>query len=701
MLDTEERTFEATRFFYAAWAIVGVVSFFLILMIAVQPDTAPRRAVSILTVCMLGLGLLQVNRAGWPRTAGALIIAGLTALLTQRTLTSGGIAASATSLYIVIVMLAGLLLGEIGGVIVAALCIGVVYWIMTVTAAGALPPPEMHYTHFTMMLFVVMAICWAVTVQQLVAWSLRLMLSRARREADERHEAQLRLRLALDAGGIGVWDWNPATSEITADEHTFRLHGLPRAGGERISLEACLATVHPDDRVQLRAAILNAGHQKPDFKVGFRVVMPDDSVRYLECSGLAETGRNGQPGRVVGIHRNITAEKEAEQQNLMLLHRLRERLKELQLLHQAARLFQRGNPSLELLFQELVLLMTAAWQYTECCEARIVFGDLDVCTPGWKETKWKQEAVVRTATGPARIEVVYTQQRPMADEGPFLKEERVLLGSLGELLVSFLDLRAHQQNLERLVETRTQELAANLEQLKKLEQLRDDLVKMIVHDLRTPLTVLNGYLYLLRPHVGSENADILAQAVSGAETLQRMTNTLLDVSRLESGRMPLEAAPCDLSKLAEGVSSALLAMEPGRAIEVRHPGSVQAVCDAGLIRRVLENLISNGIKHTPYEEPVAVEINPLPASVRIAVRDRGPGVPEHLRERIFEKFGAVTVRKEKSFHSAGLGLAFCKLAVEAHGGSIGVDSAEPRGSVFWFEIPRERRAPAPAPGSRP
>jgi len=692
VLDTEERTFEAARFFYAVWAIATVISLFLGILILVQPETAVRRSISITAVWLLGLGLLQVSRSGRPRLAGWILVLGLFAILTQRAYTSGGVVSAATIQYAVIVMLAGLLLGTSGGLIVAGMSIGAGCWMLVQHDSGGLPPSELLHTPKTTLIYVIMSICWTVTVQQLLAWSLKTMLNRARREADDRQEAQLRLRLALEAGGIGVWDWNPATSEITADERTFRLHGLPQSDGEHVALETWLATAHPDDRVSLRSAILNAGPEKPDFKARFRIVMPDDSVRYLESSGLAETGR------VVGIHRNVTNEKEAEEQNLLLLHRLRERLKELQLLHQAARLFQRGNPSLELLFQELVFLITAAWQHTECCEARIVFGNLDVRTPGWRESEWRQEAAFRTAIGTGRIEVVYTRLRPAADEGPFLKEERVLLGSLTELLVSFLDLRAHQQNLERLVETRTADLAANLEQLKKLEQLRDDLVKMIVHDLRTPLTVLNGYLYLLRPHVGSENADILAQAVSGAETLQRMTNTLLDVSRLEAGRMPIEAAPCDLSKLAEGVSSALLAMEPGRVIEVRCPDSVQAVCDAGLIRRVLENLISNGIKHTPSEEPVAVEIRPLPASVRIAVQDRGAGVPEHLRERIFEKFGAVTVRREKSFHSAGLGLAFCKLAVEAHGGSIGVESAIPRGSVFWFEIPRERRTPAPGPG---
>jgi signal transduction histidine kinase len=106
-----------------------------------------------------------------------------------------------------------------------------------------------------------------------------------------------------------------------------------------------------------------------------------------------------------------------------------------------------------------------------------------------------------------------------------------------------------------------------------------------------------------------------------------------------------------------------------------------------LVRRVLENLISNGIKHTPTGGKLRIVIRTNSGTVRVAVHDEGPGVPLAARQRIFEKFGAITTRREQSYHSVGLGLAFCKLAIEAHGGSIGVEAAVPRGSVFWFELP--------------
>jgi two-component system sensor histidine kinase KdpD len=121
-----------------------------------------------------------------------------------------------------------------------------------------------------------------------------------------------------------------------------------------------------------------------------------------------------------------------------------------------------------------------------------------------------------------------------------------------------------------------------------------------------------------------------------------------------------------------------------------------ATCDGAIVRRVVENLVSNAIKHTPADAPVCIAVRAAGDRVRIEVTDGGPGVPSEARERIFEKFGTVEMRREQKYHSAGLGLSFCKLAVQAHGGTIGVESAEPQGSVFWFELPAQPQGPTAA-----
>ncbi len=175
--------------------------------------------------------------------------------------------------------------------------------------------------------------------------------------------------------------------------------------------------------------------------------------------------------------------------------------------------------------------------------------------------------------------------------------------------------------------------------------------------------------------------------MQSAGVLNRMANDLLDVSRLEEQKLPIERSPCDLVTIAGEVRSGLSGWDRGRTIEVQADGPVNASCDRGIVHRVLENLVNNAIKHTPAGRPIRISVSASDGRARVAVEDEGTGVPPEARERIFEKFGTATTRKDQTHHSAGLGLAFCRLAVEAHGGAIGVTDGSAGGSVFWFELP--------------
>jgi two-component system sensor histidine kinase/response regulator len=232
-----------------------------------------------------------------------------------------------------------------------------------------------------------------------------------------------------------------------------------------------------------------------------------------------------------------------------------------------------------------------------------------------------------------------------------------------------------------------QELAESFTRLQALEKSRDDLVKMIVHDMRGLLTVVLANLELARPDITGEAAADVDAAVRAANDVTHMSNTLLDVSRLEEGKMPLNRAPCDLAAVARESRDSMSALDTTRTIEVVAAGPVTASCDQDLILRVINNLVSNAVKHTPSGGRLQIEVSARPGVARVAVRDEGRGVPAEIRGRLFEKFAGVHTKDRKAVHSAGLGLAFCKLAVEAHGGTIGVEDAVPKGSVFAFELP--------------
>jgi two-component system sensor histidine kinase/response regulator len=237
------------------------------------------------------------------------------------------------------------------------------------------------------------------------------------------------------------------------------------------------------------------------------------------------------------------------------------------------------------------------------------------------------------------------------------------------------------------------ELAANYERLQGLEKLRDNLVNMIVHDMRSPLAVIMGNLDLLRMILEEETlsepaADRLNAASSGVRNLAGMANDLLDVSKMEEGKMNLKLESCDILELAQDVAQGLSTLDRTRTITVEKSAQVSISCDIPIIRRTLQNLLSNAFKHTPKGSAVKVTATDPGNLVRLSVIDSGSGVPAESRERIFEKFGTAATRGEGKYHSVGLGLAFCKLAVQAHGGKIGVDPRDEGGSVFWFELPR-------------
>jgi signal transduction histidine kinase len=217
----------------------------------------------------------------------------------------------------------------------------------------------------------------------------------------------------------------------------------------------------------------------------------------------------------------------------------------------------------------------------------------------------------------------------------------------------------------------------------------DELMQMFVHDMRSPLMVIGSSLELLHEDVppGSEMAEHVAIAGANAMRLRELANNFLDVHRMEAGYMPVHRAPTDLAALARDVAAGLQVLSPTQSIEVRAPGPTMCDCDRQIIRRVIENLVGNAIKYTPADGAITIDVSAREKRVRLAVSDEGPGIPADVRAHLFERYSGSNTASDRGAHSAGLGLAFCALAVKEHGGSIRVESAHPHGSVFVVELP--------------
>ena len=221
---------------------------------------------------------------------------------------------------------------------------------------------------------------------------------------------------------------------------------------------------------------------------------------------------------------------------------------------------------------------------------------------------------------------------------------------------------------------------------------------MVVHDMRTPLTAIYGFLRTLETLEGESLSDqgreFVQTALASTEDLVEMVTSLLDVSKMEAGEMTLNLTQCELLTIAREALTKVESLKGGRRLTLSGTDEpVTVMADAELIARVFQNLLGNALKFTPDDGRVTVSIEPSTDAARVLVQDTGPGIPPEYRERIFEKFGQVEDPAKQQRYSTGLGLAFCKLAVEAHGGQVGVDSEEGRGSTFWFTLPRRESVP--------
>ena len=231
-------------------------------------------------------------------------------------------------------------------------------------------------------------------------------------------------------------------------------------------------------------------------------------------------------------------------------------------------------------------------------------------------------------------------------------------------------------------------LRAAHERLREMERLRDNLVHLLVHDLRSPLGAIRMTVEMMSAFVPTEDPELpqmVAIACRSLDQLSEMVTQLLDISRFEAGQMPVKRTPGDAAELVRLVQASLVALAEGRRLVLTVPETLPAVFDADLIRRVLVNLLANAVKFTLRDGEVKIQVSREAGQIRVAVTDDGPGIPAELHDKIFEKFGQV--ENQHAQRGTGLGLTFCKLAVEAHGGQIGVISQAGQGSTFWFTFP--------------
>ena len=232
-------------------------------------------------------------------------------------------------------------------------------------------------------------------------------------------------------------------------------------------------------------------------------------------------------------------------------------------------------------------------------------------------------------------------------------------------------------------------IRAQIEELRRLQQMKDDMVSLLVHDLRNPLAGLLSTIELaIENPSGPEQAADLTRALRSAENLRGALDETLQVRLMEENAIVARRTPVVLASLIDDALQTLAPVARRRtvALSSKLDGESSARADRKLLQRSVENLLSNALKYTSPGSDVFVHARNYAGFVEIEVGDRGPGVPDALKSTMFERFGSVEAHKGMQRRGIGLGLYFVKLVAEAHGGDVSVHDRPGGGALFRLRL---------------
>jgi PAS domain S-box-containing protein len=515
----------------------------------------------------------------------------------------------------------------------------------------------------------------------------RKLIEEALRASEER------LRLALAAGRMGVWDWNLRTGAFSWSESLERIHGLEPGtfGG---TYEAFMALVHADDRERVRQALALAVEARTGYAEEFRTVRPDGALHWIIVRGRVFADEAGEPVRMLGIGADVTDRKDAEQEALHMAEDLRNQQKWL---------------------EAVVDLMPAPMVFVEPDTARVLFANraADEMAGGHfpraqsaeeyhllyyytdadrQRIPDEQMPAVRVARGESFAEIELDWHLPDGPRSFLLQGDTIppMYGHPATGVIKFQDI------------TQLKEVEA---ELRGANQAKDEFLAMLAHELRNPLAPLLNALHIMR--LQGATAETILQAREMAErqvkNMTRLIDDLLDVSRITRGKIQLRQEPVDLATVVRRAieTSRPMIEARGHALHVTLPDmQVQLRADATRLEQVIANLLHNAAKYTEEGGRIEVEAGSEAGEAVVRVRDTGIGIPVEMLPRIFDLFVQADRSLDRSQGGLGIGLTLVKRLVELHGGRIEGHSEGPgKGSEFVVRLPLAGMVQLPEPAA--
>ena len=499
------------------------------------------------------------------------------------------------------------------------------------------------------------------------------------REYDPQEETRLlsdRLRVISEAAALGSWEWTAATGRHWRDERLLEIYGVTEMGPDHL---AWAALIHPEDREEAlrRAEVSIADPNCQGYMHQYRIVRPDGGVRWLRTQVAFQRDAAGQAVEAVGVDSDVTEEKERADRFRVLSDRL--------LL--AAQAADFGVWDWDIRANRLI------WDDRMCALYQIPKGDPALYPDLWRsrvhpEDLPRVQAEVQAALGHGyRLD---THFRIVWPDGTvrFIKDDALLQRDAAGAAVRIIGIN-RDVTADRLREA---EMRQAREAAEAASLAKSSFLAAISHELRTPLNGILGFASLLADTpLQPEQNEFVGYITHSSEILLTMINDLLDISRIEAGRLSLSPRAFSLREAMEDAVRRLgkRAAEKSLKVSTRwHAGlPVHFVNDADRVRQVITNLVGNAIKFSTQGTVTVEATLDEPGFARVSVTDTGIGIAPDKQPLLFQKFVQAESSTTRRFGGAGLGLAISRQLVELMGGRIGFTSEPGKGSTFWFTLP--------------
>ena len=549
-----------------------------------------------------------------------------------------------------------------------------------------------------------------------------------------------RLRMAVEAGGVGIWDWDIVQNKVTWSDRVYQMHEM-EPGTDNGGYEGFRRRIHPDDLPMIEASMAAALAGGPPYAAEFRTLMPDGRIRWLTTQGHLVRDAQGRPLRMVGASTDVTERVEllaAERRARDDAENARRRL---ELLARAGAEHARSldpQDTLQAIAATLVPSI-ADWCRIDVLDdagvlqraiayhvdpqraqraldmarrmraARSTVGAMAWVLAGGK-SHYGHYSDAGALSDPALRE--YTQTfgmdahfiLPLVARGRVVGVMAVIQAESGRDLTQDDRALTEEFALRAALALDNARLYAEAEsarqQAERANQAKDEFLAMLGHELRNPLAPISTALELMArrdPGAAIEERRIIGRQVAH---MSRLIDDLLDVSRITQGKIQLHREAVDLKAV---VANAVELTRPvfekhTHPVELRlQPAPVFVSGDAVRLTQVLCNLLVNAAKFTPNEGRVTLALDSLDGWARMEVADTGCGIAPELLPRVFDLFVQGRQAMDRQSGGLGLGLALVHTLVEMHGGSVEVHSEGPgRGSRFRLRLPTCDPAPTPA-----